>query len=204
MRNFIRSSALLFIFVLSLFGSATSSNAQQGLIPGSVSPAEFWTQFWNTGNVYRNVAKSQIGYIVDSGTSGTIWLVSSKFITGRGSAFVNSDTVVPAPINGNGNVVITAYAWRASTTQTVVPNCVYNLYQSNDGIKYTPVLGASTFTLQPSAVYSPSLTPVSCSWNMTYKPARFLGVKVVFSLDSASTALQMYMNSNVYSILPSN
>lgn len=165
-----------FILALSLFGSATSSNAQAYLKPGKNSPIEIWSQMWNTSNTYYGTilpaaAPTNLGAQYDTVVNtGTVVLQMAKFAKGA----VAVDTFTPYPLNGTGNIVVFAEVGKSTGT----PSVVCTLLSGVSSLNMAPVPGATVYTVTPT-------TTQNVCWNIP-KNARHYAVS--FTGSATSTA----------------
>ncbi len=178
------------LYVLLCFGLFMSTLVSAQQRPGGNVPLENWSQVWNISNNYKNsVNSTNIGYQMDTFQASTIKLTTSSWSTIRSTV----DTFTPAALNGDGRIYFTAAAYKgAYVVASTNPVVVCSLYKSFDGNIYTPVVGASVFTLTATS----RTVPVTCSWSIEQKDARFYQVWGTASVDTASLRADYYYIKN--------
>ncbi len=185
MRISFASIALLFCAIILCFA---------GIVPGSNSPNESWSQMWNTSSVYYNTvtSRSQIGSQLDTATTSVgVRLSTSQFTIQTGH--VNVDTVTSMPLNGGSSSVISSslvtYACTAVTSLN--PTVVARFQGSTGGTAWSTI---QSFTLSPVGVYSVN-TPAVASYTGS-KRARFYRWDIDPSSLSSVSCWSSWYNQN--------
>ena len=161
------------LLCLAIIGlSAIRSNAQ-GVIPGSATPYETWSQMWNTSSTYFGTVPTQgsnlIGKQLDTvTTSAAINLATTKFIAGR-IGKVNLDTVIYDALPGGQGGSITFYCYTAKASGTV-PHVLIQLQVSPDGLSWSNISGDSV-TINPSS--TSFIASGSANFTITAKNGRY-------------------------------
>lgn len=195
-----------FIFLLGLVALSLFASAQINLAPSpSLKSLEVWGSLFNTSNVYRNVPTAQtLGLQVDT-SSTTFYQTTATLSTG----VANADTFIPKGLDGTGFLSFTAYVWHASSTSTVsaVTTCTLEkaINENTPQTAYTPVVGATVFTLTATAAANKIAggVPVTCNWNVTAKDGRLYHVKFAPSADTIAAQTGFWFGkTQEYSLSP--
>jgi hypothetical protein len=154
------------------------------------APPEILLQLGNTSNVYHGTvtyANKGTGLLLDTTsnttalylqTCGYAFLTNTVKFHSTTIPVVNSDTLYPIPLNGNGMLSFFAKVWKVTGTDTMVITPVESF--DDNGIWY-PVPGLSAITLYPTSL----TVPLEADWtvNSGYYPiiklARHYGLKFV-------------------------
>lgn len=187
-----RSKSFLISLLLVSFFLSSSGQGFTQYLPTGYGTHEYWMQLFNTSNVYRNVPTATS--LANTGAPGDT-LLPSKTIYQTTAAMrigkANADTFQPQPLNGNGVIQFTAYAWHMSKTSTVSAVVTATLQKSNTDVPqnmYVPVVGATVFTLTPTqAADTPGLVPIMVQWDLTQKQGRYYNIK--WTTTSADTVI---------------
>lgn len=157
------------------------------------SPPEIMLQLGNTSNVYHNTittANQGTGLLLDTTSNATalyLQTVGYAFLTGQGSGVkfngvaiptVNSDTLYPIPLNGQGTLSFFAKVYKVTGTDTIVVTPVQSM---DDKQSWVAVPGVTSQTLTPTSLTVPleaDFTINSSGFDIT-KAARHYGIKFV-------------------------
>jgi hypothetical protein len=174
MKNFIKIVALLCLFAVNVNAQITFPSIK----PYNTS-TEQYSQMWNTSNVYRNTPTyANLGSQLDT-TSGTTasYVYTAQLYTNYAKSVSNTDTFLPSPLLGKGNINLTASVLKCTGTDTITLTPVCSL----DGIHWKTISGLTAATLYPTSL----TVPVVTEWNLPMsqaqggKSSRYYGLKAV-------------------------
>lgn len=176
-----------FILLIAIIGSIAAIN-----ISGANAPLESWGQLTQVagGNDYDGRTFTASTDIWDTTGAACSLFVSKEIYTS--SALTDSFT--PAPLPGNSPIVFTMFARKGQLVATSLnPVVICTLLKSNDGVKFTQVVGATVFSLTPTS----ATVPLSCSWDLTAKMGRFFCIRSSVATDTAALQSQWWMAQNL-------
>lgn len=173
---------LIFVFLLSSYFAISQTT-------GAAPPLQVWSKMWSITSTYSGYFVTHDPSDSRRDSSGTSIIMYSAY---RNST--TSTTVAPfsvSPISGYGNINFTAYVWKGQKVSTTVnPVVTCTLTKSNDGVYFTPVVGATIFTLTPTSLTTPKIA----TWDLTGLWGRFYGVEMAVTVDTASAVAGYFLN----------
>lgn len=187
---------LLFLFALAL---SLSSSAQTTYSPWS-NATEYYSQMWtktiNTRGAYFD-AGLPLGSQKDTSCAGCrqdpLYLTTAKFYY---NAPPKKDSVIPAPIYGGGNILITYQTYRTGRSASDTPKVVATLYQSSDAYTWDIVTGTAAQTTRPFTALPKS------GYFSVAKTSLMYAVRFDVTVDTAMCQSQVYFLKSNYVTIP--
>lgn len=181
-----RHSIFLCLLALSLFAPPPPHLKAQGSTVPVNTGFELSGQMYSLGT-YFNVPTQTSIYttgtrVIDTGVNTT---ALNLYVAKLGKGKVNADTFLVEKLNGKASalsLICPLLKCTGSPTVTATP------VESQDGINYAPIPGVAVQTLVPTSL----TVPVYAVFNLTSKPAPYLGIQFGGSASSTYSAQALW------------